>query len=161
MGRKEANRVSDAARPSPIPGRFKRNRSGAAYPLKPDEILQARSPLSGDSGGWGRFFLRITQSAHREKAEYWFHSDPDFISTTDELSHEEMQRVSQALAELVAAAEEYQPDIDANDSGRSIIFWSGTERVTVFIPSHPASYQPPMPCLLAFDRLWTILTGQS
>ena len=102
--------------------------------------------------------MRITRGAHREKAEYWLSSDRDFASTTDELSHEVMQHVLQALADLAAAAEGYKPDIDANDSGRSIILWKGAEPVTVFIPNHLTNNHTSIPCLLAFDRLWSILT---
>lgn len=144
--------------PHPSQNRFKRNRVGAAYPLSPDEILQARATLVSAAGSWGRFFLRVTRGAQREKAEYWFNSDHDFASTTDELPHEVMQRVSEALTELGSAAEEYRPNVEANDSGRCIIFWRGAETVTVFIPSHPASYHPSRACLLAFDQLWSILT---
>lgn len=138
-------------------GRFKRNRAGAAYPLLPDEILQARSALADSAHDFGWLFLRVTRDAYREQAEYWFGSDRDFISTIDQLSHEVFQRVSQAVADLADAAKGCNPEINANDTGRSIIFWHGDSPVTVFVPNHPASYRPSTLCLLAFDRLWSIL----
>jgi len=70
-----------------------------------------------------------------------------------------MQRVLQALAELATTTEGYNPDVDANDSGRRIIFWRGTEAASVFVPSHPAGYRPSTSCLIAFDRLWSLLAA--
>jgi hypothetical protein len=97
-------------------------------------------------------------TTHRERAEYWFGPGTRFSTTTDELTPDVMQQVSRALAELAAAAEGYAPTIDANDSGRSILFWSAGQTVTVFIPNHRAAYEPSTDCVLAFDQLWTILT---
>lgn len=139
--------------------RFSRNRVGAAYPLRADEVLQLHAPLQAPSGVTGRFILRVTQHGELERAEYWIGSPHDFVSASDELSDDLMQRVSQALSELAVAAEGYCPDVDANDSGRSIVFWRHGKRMTLFIPSHPTAYYPSEACLLAFDRLWSVVTG--
>ena len=138
--------------------RFSRNRVGAAYPLRADEVLQLRAPLRTAAGVTGRFILRVTQNGERERAEYWIGSPHDFVSVSDELPDDLLQRVSRALSELALAAEGYRPDVDANDSGRSIIFWRHDQPMTVFIPNHPTACQPPEDCLLAFDRLWSIVT---
>jgi hypothetical protein len=102
--------------------------------------------------------LRVTRDAYREQAEYWFGSRDDFTSKPDQLSHELMQRVLDALADLAITAKGYSPAIDANDCGRCIIFWNEGQPVTVFVPSHPTACQPPKACILAFDRLWSIAT---
>ena len=96
--------------------RFSRNRVGAAYPLRADEVLQLRAPLQTASGVTGRFILRVTQHGERESAEHWIGSPDDFVSASDELPGDLMQRVSQALCELAVAADGYRPDVDANES---------------------------------------------
>ena len=146
--------------PEAIEPRFSPERVGAAYPLRKDELLQARSALNGAPGAWGRLFLRVTRESQRERAEYWFGSDHRFSTATDELTPEAMKATSDALRDLAAAIEGYAPTIDANDSGRMILFWKAEQRVEVFIPSHLTSYQPSAECLLAFDRLWSIITAQ-
>jgi hypothetical protein len=140
--------------------RFSPNRAGASYPLRPHEMLQARSSLKGPSGAWGRLLVRVTRDAQRERAEYWFAPDHQFSSAVENLSPEAMKALSDALLDLTVAAEGYAPNIDASDSGRSILFWKGEQSSQVFIPSHPASYAPSSQCVLAFDRLWSIVTQQ-
>src|SRR6476660_8125597 len=103
--------------PKAIKQRFSPKRVGAAYPLRQDEILQAGCILKGAPGTWGRFLLRITCEAHRERAEYWFGSAPPFSTATDELTPEAMRATYDALRDLTAAAEGYAPNIDANDTG--------------------------------------------
>jgi hypothetical protein len=138
--------------------RFVRNRVGAAYPLRADEVLQLRAPLLSAAGDSGRFILRVTQHGGRERAEYWIGSPADFVSASDELPPGLMQRVSKALTALAVAAEEYRPDVDANDSGRNIVFWRHGQPMSVFIPSQPTDFQPPAELVLEFDRVWSDVT---
>ena len=142
--------------PHPISPRFSRNRSGAAYPLKTAELLQARSHLS-DSESFGWLILRVTQDAYRERAEYWFGSRLGFVSTLDKLSPELLQELTVALSKLAIATDGYNPSVDANDSGRSIMFWNDRNPLRVFVPSHPTPYQPPEGCRLAFDNIWSMV----
>ncbi|MEK7953253.1 hypothetical protein [Luteolibacter soli] len=139
--------------------RFSRNRAGAAYPLKADEVIQLRSPLHTASGMTGRLILRVTQDGNRERAEYWLGAPDAFISASDELTDDLMRHLEQALVALAAALKGYRPDVDANDSGRCISFWSCEQPATVFVPSHPTSYQPPEACLAAFDQVWSLVIG--
>jgi len=103
--------------------------------------------------------LRITREAHRERAEYWFGPDRKFSTATDELMPEVMKAAIDALRDLAAATDGYDPAIDANDSGRAVDYWNGEKSARVFIPYHPTDYQVPPQCVLAFDRLWSIVAG--
>jgi hypothetical protein len=104
--------------------------------------------------------LRIKGNARRERAEYWFGAGRRFSTATDELTPEAMKATSDALRDLTAAAEGYAPTIDANDTGRILRFWKGEKKAEVFIPNHSTNYQPSAQCVLAFDRLWSIVTEQ-
>lgn len=138
--------------------RFSPKRVGASYPLAQTELVQARSALHAPNGVWGRFILRITNEAHRERAEYWFGAESRFHSIVDDLPGKAMQEVKSSLDCLFVASKGYHPEFDANDSGRSLLFWHEQNLIDVFVPDHLISYQPSKHFLAAFEKSWELVT---